>query len=110
MRRTVRGICLLAALIVAGRVHPTLASKAEARANDERVAVRAELGAEYDDNVHRAEQIPGMADAAPRVASAVARGVFGLSAASDSLPHEQEVAFSILGAGKLFLAPAARSE
>jgi hypothetical protein len=110
MRRTVRGICLLAALVVAGRVHPTLASTAEARANDERVTVRAELGAEYDDNVHRAEQIPGMADAAPRVASAVARGVFGLSAASDSLPHEQEVAFSILGAGKLFLAPAARSE
>jgi hypothetical protein len=109
MRRTVRGICLLGALVVAGLVHPTLAPRAEARATDERVAVRAELGAEYDDNVHRAEQIPGMTDAPPRVASAVARGVFGLSA-SDSLPHEQEVAFSVLGAGKLFLAPAARSE
>lgn len=105
MRRTVRGICLLATLVV----HPALGSRAEARATDERVGVRAELGAEYDDNVHRAEQIPGMTDAAPRVASAVARGVFGLSA-SDSLPHEQEVAFAMLGAGKLFLAPAARSE
>jgi hypothetical protein len=109
MRRTVRGIHLLAALVVAGRIHPTLASRAEARANDERVAVRAELGAEYDDNVHRVEQIAGVTDGAPRVASAVARSVFGLSA-SDNLAHGQEVAFSILGAGKLFLAPAARSE
>src|SRR4051794_5649591 len=100
MRRTVRGICLLTAFVFASRIHPTLASAAQARANDERVAVRAELGAEYDDNVHRAEQIPGMTDPAPRVASAVARGVFGLSAA-DLLAHEQEVAFSILGAGKL---------
>jgi len=89
----------------------TIQTSAAARAAEdhERVSARAELGAEYDDNVHRAETIKGATDAMGNVGSPVARGVVSLSTAS-LLAHGQDVAFSILGAGKLFLAPAARNE
>jgi len=78
-----------------------------AAGDDEQVIARAEVGAEYDDNVHRAEQIPG--DRVSIVGSALTRAVVALSAA-DRLTDEQDVAFSVLGAVKLFAAPAARNE
>jgi len=78
-----------------------------AAAADEQVSARAEVGAEYDDNVHRAEQIDG--DRVAIVGSALTRAVLGLSAA-DRLTDHQDVAFSVLGAVKLFAAPAARNE
>jgi hypothetical protein len=87
----------------------TSAATAKAADDRERVWARAELGAEYDDNVHRAETIKGATDATPTVGSALARGVVSLSTSS-LLSHGQDVTFSILGAGKLFLADAARNE
>jgi hypothetical protein len=92
--------CPLIALIV-----PLL--PAAARAGDETLNVRAEVGAEYDSNVHRVERPQAGAD--PAVASALARAVFGWSA-SDRLGERHDVAFSVLGASKVFLAPEARSE
>jgi len=78
-----------------------------AAADDQQVSVRTELGAEYDDNVHRAEQING--DRVTLVGSGLTRAVVALSAA-DRLSDRQDVAFSALGALKLFAAPAARNE
>jgi hypothetical protein len=79
-----------------------------ARADDERVTARGEVGAEYDSNVHRAERIPGVTGI-PIVSSALGRAVVSLASA-DRLGDLQEVAFSVLGAGKLFVAPEARNE
>ena len=75
--------------------------------DDERVSARAEIGVEYDDNVHHVEQIPTV-DAVP-VGSALTRAVVGW-AASDRLSDSQDVAFSVRGGMKLFAASAARSE
>src|SRR4051812_36042749 len=105
MRRPPRGMWLA---IAASAIIPTSATVA--RADDrERVTARAELGVEYDDNVHRAETIKGATDATGKVGSGLARGVVSLSTSS-ALSQGQDVAFSILGAGKLFFAPAARNE
>jgi hypothetical protein len=75
--------------------------------DDEHVSARGELGVEYDDNVHRVEQIPTV-DAVP-VASPLTRAVVAWSA-SDRLSDHQDVAFSVRGGMKLFAASAARSE
>lgn len=79
-----------------------------ARADDERVSLRAEVGAEYDSNVHRTEDLPITNSPAP-VGSPLGRAVLGWSAA-DRIGDSQEVAFSLLGGAKLFAAPDARSE
>ena len=79
-----------------------------ARADAEHVSLRAEIGTEYDSNVHRAEEIPG-ANSPPVVGSPLGRVVLGWSAA-DRLGTTQDVAFSLLGAAKAFLAPEARNE
>ena len=79
-----------------------------ARADDERVSLHAEVGTEYDSNVHRAEQITG-APSPPVVASPLGRVALGWSAA-DRLGATQDVAFSLLGAAKAFWAPEARNE
>lgn len=81
---------------------------APSRADDEHVSLRAEVGTEYDSNVHRAEQIAG-APSPPIVASPLGRVALGWSAA-DRLGATQDVAFSLLGATKAFLAPEARNE
>ena len=70
--------------------------------------VRAEVGAEYDTNVHRVEQIRGMTTATP-VASPVGRLVLGLSSAG-RVGQAQDVAFSMLGGAKGFERPDARNE
>lgn len=100
-----RRATLCAALAVAGAAlwwcPPAAAT------DDQQVSARAELGVEYDDNVHRAEQIDGNRVAV--VSSALTKAVVGLSAA-DRITDRQDVAFSVLGAAKLFAAPAARNE
>jgi len=103
MRHRLRAT-LCAALAVTG---PALSWCQPAAAAGEQVSARAELGAEYDDNVHRAEQIDG--DRVPIVSSALTRAVVGLSAA-DRVADHQDVAFSVLGAVKLFALPEARNE
>lgn len=75
--------------------------------DDERVTARAEVGVEYDDNVHHVEQIPTL-NAVP-VGSALTRAVVTW-AASDRVSSNQDVAFSLRGGMKLFAAAAARSE
>jgi hypothetical protein len=79
-----------------------------ARADDERISLRAELGLEYDSNVHRAEQIEG-ANGPGVVGSPLTRAVLGWSAA-DRVGTGQDVAFSLLGGVKAFTVPDARSE
>jgi len=87
MRRPLRGMWLA---IAASATVQTSAAPAQAADDRERVSARAELGAEYDDNVHRAEAIKGATDATPNVGSALARGVASLSASS-LLSHGQDV-------------------
>ena len=99
-----RRATLCAAAAVAGAALSWWAPVARA---DEQVSARAELGAEYDDNVHRAEQIDG--DRVAIVGSALTRAMVAVSAA-DRIADRQDVAFSVLGAVKLFAAPAARNE
>jgi hypothetical protein len=73
-----------------------------------RGSLNAELGCEYDSNVHRAELVTGEVNP-PIVASPAARAVIGGSF-SDTIADDQSVAVSAMGAGKLFTTPAARSE
>ena len=79
---------------------------AGARADE--VRLHGELGAEYDSNVHWADQ-GGGPGGPPHVASALGRAVLGWSAA-DRIGASQDVAFSVLGAAKAFSEPRARSE
>lgn len=72
------------------------------------MALRAELGTEYDSNVHRREGTSGSGGPAV-VGSPLGRAVLGWTAA-DRLGHGQDVAFSILGAAKVFAVEDARSE
>jgi hypothetical protein len=97
-----------ASLVVAIVCFTALPAPRPARAEDERIALRAELGAEYDSNVHRTEKLSVPGSPAP-VGSPLGRAVLGWSAA-DRVGTSQDVAFSILGAAKLFTQPAARSE
>lgn len=86
----------------------TAAASGPARGDDQRVALRAELGAEYDSNVHRREGTSG-SGGATAVGSPLARAVLGWTA-SDRLGQSQDVAFSILGGAKIFAVEDARSE
>lgn len=96
--------CALVAILTTAT---TCAGQARAEGS-EQVRLRAELGAEYDNNVHWASQT-GAAGGPPRVASALGRMVLGLNAA-DRLGTNQDVALSVLGAAKAFQAGEARSE
>jgi hypothetical protein len=98
-------------LAVVGAVAAALATARAARADgdSQRYALRAELGAEYDSNAHRAELVTGLADNPPIVASPLARGVLSGSLA-DLIADGQDIAMSATVAGKLFTSPAARDE
>lgn len=85
----------------------TAAASLDAHADDQRVALRAELGTEYDSNVHRREGTSGAGAAV--VGSPLGRAVLGWTA-TDRLAQGQDVAFSILGAAKVFAVEDARSE
>jgi hypothetical protein len=93
----------IVALVIAWAKWPPVA-----RADDERVNLRAEIGAEYDSNVHRTEKIAGT-DGPAITGSPLARAVVGWSAA-DRIGTRQDVAFSILGAAKRFIASQAQNE
>ena len=73
-----------------------------------RYDVRAELGGEYDSNAHRSEIVNG-ADNRIIVASPLTRAAIGAHL-SDVVASGQQIALSATLAGKLFTAPAARSE
>lgn len=79
-----------------------------AMARAEVLKVHGEVGAEYDDNVHWTADASGGVGPA-RVGSPLGRAVLGWSAA-DRVGSNQDVAFSLLGAAKVFAAPDARSE
>ena len=85
---------------------PTAAQAQDSRSSQLRL--RAELGAEYDDNVHRAEQIRG-AQPADIVSSPVSRALVG-AAADGRLGDRQSVSTSVLFAGKIFTKHDARME
>jgi hypothetical protein len=74
----------------------------------ERYMLRAELGAEYDSNAHRAEIITHEVNP-PVIASPVERFVLSWSL-SDAVADDQSVALAATAAAKLFDAPAARDE
>ncbi len=71
------------------------------------VNLNGELGAEYDSNVHWSDSAG--AGGPPHVGSPLGRVVLALSAA-DRIGAHQDVAFSVLGAGKAFGTEAARNE
>jgi hypothetical protein len=73
----------------------------------EHYVIRAELGAEYDSNAHRTENLPG--DNIAPVASPLGRGVL-TATLSDAVDARQDVAMSATAAGKLFTEAAARDE
>jgi hypothetical protein len=78
------------------------------RAWADEVRVHGEVGGEYDDNVHwvGTSDTPGEP---PPTGSALARAVLGVTTAA-RLSARQDVAFSVLGAAKLFEKTEARSE
>ena len=88
---------------------------ASARAQDvgepppdsEHYQLLAELGVEYDSNAHRVEEVAGRAGAI--VGSFLQRLVLSAQLA-DQIAPRQTIAWSATAAGKLFDAPAARSE
>jgi hypothetical protein len=86
------------------------AASGGARADEgtERYTLRAELGAEYDSNAHRAETVAGATNV-PLVASPLARGVVS-GALADAIADGQDIALSATAAGKLFTAADARDE
>jgi hypothetical protein len=88
----------------------TAAAGSRVRADDdsEHYMIRAELGAEYDSNAHRTENLAGDTPIAP-VGSALGRGVLTASLA-DAVDARQDVTMSATAAGKLFENPAARDE
>ena len=110
LRRAARRRPVTAPVRVLGvlAVASALASAARAGADEEHVTARAELGAEYDTNVHRAEQVVG-ATSDRVVASPLVRAVAGWTAAGRITP-EQDVMFSVLGAAKQFAKAEARIE
>jgi hypothetical protein len=85
-----------------------MAEEPPRRPADPPPVVRAEVGAEYDTNVHRVEVLRGMTTATP-VASPVGRLVLGLSSAG-RVGRAEDVAFSILGGVKGFERSDARNE
>jgi hypothetical protein len=93
---------------------PLALGSAAARAQDvgepppdnEHYQVLAELGVEYDSNAHRVEQIAGPGAI---VGSFLQRVVLSAQLA-DQIAPRQTIAWSATAAGKLFDAPAARSE
>ncbi|MEP6653025.1 MAG: hypothetical protein ABJA82_06675 [Myxococcales bacterium] len=96
------------ALVVAALTAATTCAGRARADGTEQVRLHAELGAEYDNNVHWASQT-GATEGPPQVGSALGRMVLGLSAA-DRVGASQDVAFSVLGAAKAFQAAEARSE
>jgi len=100
-RRAARAVQLALSVVIGTGV---------ARADSESMhyMVRAEAGAEYDTNVHRAESIRGNEPITP-VGSPLARGVV-TGALSDVVAPGQDIAVSATAAGKLFEKAAARDE
>lgn len=76
--------------------------------DDTHYVLNAQLGSEYDSNVHRTELVAGALNPG-LVASPAARAVVSGSL-SDAIANGQSVSVSAMGAGKLFADAAARSE
>jgi hypothetical protein len=103
------------ALLLLPLVLPLVLGAASARAQDvgepppdnEHYQLLAELGVEYDSNAHRVEEVAGRAGAI--VGSFLQRLVLSAQLA-DQIAPRQTIAWSATAAGKLFDAPAARSE
>ncbi|HET6149708.1 MAG TPA: hypothetical protein VFH68_19375 [Polyangia bacterium] len=74
-----------------------------------RYDLRTELGGEYDDNAHRTEIVDGAENQPRVVGSPVVRAAVA-GRLSDAVARGQQLALSATLAGKLFTAPAARSE
>jgi len=108
-RTFVRGSALMALIFWATAGAGARRARAdEGRIPDDQMNLRAELGLELDDNVHRAEKIRG-ARSPNIVSSALSRGVLAWSS-SGRVATNQEVSVSLLGAAKGFFEPAARNE
>jgi len=95
----------LVALVAAAAGGPRASRAGDALRYD----VRTEAGGEYDDNAHRTEIVDGAENQPPIVGSPVARGAVS-ARLSDAVTDGQQVAVTATLAGKLFTAPAARSE
>jgi hypothetical protein len=99
---------LIALAFVSGRESTARAQESnEAPPDSEHYQLRGELGVEYDSNAHRVEQSAG--SNAPVVGSYLERFVVSGQGSGQVAP-EHAIAWSATAAGKLFDAPAARSE
>jgi hypothetical protein len=83
--------------------------RARGEGGTERYMLRAELGVEYDSNVHRTEILKGSVDPPPLQRSPLGRGVV-TGSLSDIIAPGQDIALAATAAGKLFWEPAARDE
>ncbi|HSY37908.1 MAG TPA: hypothetical protein VLA79_00230 [Polyangia bacterium] len=109
---------LIASLVVAAGGGPGAAPAAAAdppsgdrtggEPDSERYTLRAEIGAEYDSNAHRAEIVTGFPNP-PVIASPLERFVLSW-ALSDAVADGQSVALAATAGAKLFDAPAAHDE
>ena len=95
----------LLALVIAAAGGQASSAAGEALRYD----LRTELGGEYDDNAHRTEIVDGAENQPRVVGSPVARAAVA-ARVSDAIARGQQLALSATLAGKLFTAPAARSE
>jgi hypothetical protein len=80
---------------------------AEPPPDNEHYQLRAELGAEYDSNAHRVEQV---ANAGGDVVGSFLQRLVLSGQLSDQVAPRHAIAWSATAAGKIFDAPAARSE
>ncbi len=105
MGRSVLGRTLTAMALVA----TAATARAQTDAPDsERYTLRAELGAEYDTNAHRAEEVAGAANP-PVIASPLERVVVS-GTLSDAVADGQAIALAATVAGKLYDANGAHDE
>ncbi len=107
MRGPARARALLLIPLALGAASARAQDVGEPPPDNEHYQVMAELGLEYDSNAHRVEEVAGTAGAV--VGSFLQRLVLNAQLADQVAPR-QTIAWSATVAGKVFDAPAARSE
>jgi hypothetical protein len=107
-QRCARALILIPGLLFAGRSGVARAQESgDAPIDTEHYQLRAELGVEYDSNAHRVEQVAGVNGGI--VGSFLERFVAS-GQGTGQVADRHAIAWSATAAGKIFDAPAARSE
>jgi hypothetical protein len=109
MRAHARAMIVILAVAVVARAGRARAAEAAAPDDDERYALRAEVGAEYDSNPHRTEILAGAPVEPPIVGSPLARLVLS-GTLFDTIAPGQSVSLAATAAAKKFATEDASQE